>query len=161
MIYIGSHKSHKLNDDYYGSGKIIKREIKKIGKKNFTKIILGYYDTNEEMLIAEKNLVTREFVERSDTYNLIIAGGYNTINTILVINENGKYFRVPKDDPDYLSGKLISPNKGKIMVKDSNGNNYKVSKNDKRVLSGELFSGFKNKILVYNEYNDIIWVNVS
>ncbi len=161
MIYVGSHKSFKLIDNYYGSGKIIKKEIKRLGKENFTKTIISYHDSNEEMLLAEKNIVNREFVERIDTYNLIIAGGYNTIDTILVVNESGKNFRVTKDDPDYISGKLVTPNKGKIMAKDIDGNNYRIYKNDPRFLSGELFPAFKNKTLVFNEYGDKIWIDIN
>ena len=37
--YIGSHSGH-INDDYLGSGVILKKSIKKYGKSNFIKQIL-------------------------------------------------------------------------------------------------------------------------
>jgi hypothetical protein len=37
--YIGSHTGH-INDDYFGSGVILKKAIKKYGKCNFVKVIL-------------------------------------------------------------------------------------------------------------------------
>ncbi len=161
MIYIGSHKTTNINDGYYGSGKNIKKMIKELGKDSFEKKILTYYDTNEEMLIAEKIMVNREFIERNDTYNLIIGGGCNSADTVLVKNDQGKHFRVHKNDPDYLSGKLITPNKGKMMFKDSNGKYYRLDKNDPIIISENLIPAGKGKTLVFNETNNKIWVSVD
>lgn len=68
--YIGKHQTKNLDDDYYGSGKLLKRAIKKYGKKNFSKEILHVFDNEEEMNSKEK-----ELVEVSDiTYNLCEGG---------------------------------------------------------------------------------------
>lgn len=75
-VYIG--KSHKLCqkylEDYFGSGKIIKRIIKK-RKHHLEKIILGYCETKEELAIAEITCI--EFYDAQNPlygYN-ITAGG--------------------------------------------------------------------------------------
>lgn len=161
MIYIGSHKTKKLNDKYYGSGRKIKEAISELSINNFSKEIISYHLTNEDMLLEEKRIVNREFIERIDTYNLIIGGGSNSADTILVKNKLGKCFRVNKDDPAYLSGELETPNKGKFMVVDNNGNFYRVYKTDERYLSGEFISILKNKTLVKNENNENIWININ
>lgn len=161
MIYVGAHKTTDINDGYYGSGKNIKKEILRIGKDNFEKEILGYYNTNEEMLLAEKEIVNREFIERNDTYNIIIGGGYNTADTVLVKNSDNKHFRVDKNDPDYLSGKLVTPNKGKMMFVDSEGKYYRLDKNDDIIVSKKLILAGMGKTLVFNENNDKIWVFVN
>lgn len=161
MIYVGSHKTKNLNDKYYGSGKKIKEAIQQIGINNFKKEIVSYHLTNDDMLLEEKRIVNREFIERIDTYNLIIGGGSNTVDTILVKNKVGKCFRVDKNDPAYLSGEIETPNKGKIMVTDNNGNFYRIYKNDERYLSGELVSIIKNKTLVKNEKGENIWANIN
>jgi len=161
MIYIGSHKTKKLNDKYFGSGKKIKEEIKKIGIENFTKEILSIHETNEEMLLEEKRIVNREFIEQINTYNLIIGGGCNTADTILVKNKFGKCFRVDINDINYLNGEYETPNKGKIMTTDGKGNFYRIYKNDERYISGELFSVLKNKTLVINENGENIWVDIN
>jgi group I intron endonuclease len=58
--YIGFHATNDLNDDYYGSGKLIERAIKKYGKKNFAKEIVEFcneenWEEREIYWIKEKN----------------------------------------------------------------------------------------------------------
>jgi len=74
-IYIGVHRTDNIDDGYMGSGLNLKRSIKKYGIENFKKTILNFYNTYQEALDAEKKLVTLEFIERNDTYN-IKEGGY-------------------------------------------------------------------------------------
>ncbi|MCU0680636.1 MAG: hypothetical protein MUF50_05055, partial [Planctomycetes bacterium] len=60
------------------------------------------------------------------------------------------HFKISVNDPRYLSGELVSVNKGRnkglTIVKDKNENRFYVSVNDPRYLSGELVGvskGFK------------------
>lgn len=82
-IYIGIHSTDKVSDGYFGSGKTLKAAIRKYGKTYFTKEILEWFDWHCEALLAESLIVNKEFIERSDTYNLICggAGGYYDVNT--------------------------------------------------------------------------------
>jgi hypothetical protein len=76
--YIGKHQTKDLNDGYFGSGKVLKRAIKKHGIENFTKEILHVFDNEAEMNAKEKELV--ELHESS--YNLCPGGqgGWGYIN---------------------------------------------------------------------------------
>jgi len=74
-IYIGVHKTEDIDDDYIGSGKILKRAINKYGLQHFTKEILYECESEEEMFQREADIVDEEFVRRKDTYNIKI-GGY-------------------------------------------------------------------------------------
>jgi hypothetical protein len=77
--YIGKHQTKNINDNYMGSGKLLKRAIKKYGIENFKKEILHVFETEEEMNIKEKELV----VISEDTYNLCEGGqgGFGYINS--------------------------------------------------------------------------------
>lgn len=78
-FYIGKHKTNDLNDEYMGSGKLIKRAIKKYGKDNFIKELLFMFDTEQEMNEKEKELV----LISEETYNLCEGGngGFSYINS--------------------------------------------------------------------------------
>lgn len=73
-IYIGKHQTKNPNDAYYGSGKAVQNAIKLHGKHNFYKEVLHIFEREDEMNAKERELITEEFVARSDTYNLGVGG---------------------------------------------------------------------------------------
>ena len=58
-----------------GSGRLLRRVYAKYGIENFTKEIIGFFDTYKEALDVERELVTVEFIESTNNYNLR-EGGY-------------------------------------------------------------------------------------
>lgn len=91
-IYIGVHKTKKMNDNYMGSGKVILAAIEKYGIDNFTKTILETFNNAEEMYKREKEIVTEDFLKRIDVYNLRRGGfgGFDYINTSGIPKFKGK-----------------------------------------------------------------------
>ena len=83
-IYIGKHETTNIEDEYFGSGKYLKRAINKYGLENFVKTILFELQNEEEMNLLEKCVVTQEFCDREDTYNIMEGGdgGWNYVNNI-------------------------------------------------------------------------------
>jgi len=77
-IYIGQHMTNDLNDDYMGSGIVLRKEQKYQGIENFEKKILYVYETFIEMDQKERELVTMDFIKRNDTYNMVPGGSSRT-----------------------------------------------------------------------------------
>jgi len=74
-VYIGIHSTENINDEYMGSSALVSQAIEKYGKNNFSKTILEYCSSREELVELEKKIVNKEFVARRDTYNLSVGGG--------------------------------------------------------------------------------------
>lgn len=84
--YIGAHATQNLEDDYIGSGKILKLAIKRYGRENFEKTILHIFENSDEMYAKEREIVSDSYLSSSSTYNLAIGGtGYAS-------GENHPYF---------------------------------------------------------------------
>jgi len=81
--YVGKHQTTNLDDNYMGSGNLIRRAIKKYGLDQFEKKILHVFDNEEDMNSKEAELVTEEFCKRQDTYNICPGGkgGWGYVNT--------------------------------------------------------------------------------
>jgi len=73
-IYIGVHATTNPNDNYMGSGDLIKKSILKYGKENFTKSILFEYDNSKDAYLKESQIVNQSFVKSKNTYNIAIGG---------------------------------------------------------------------------------------
>lgn len=146
-IYVGYHKTDNLHDSYLGSGTSLLKDIKKYGSQNFTREILHVFDTAEEALLAEESIVTPEFVQNDNTYNIVVGGGYiNTSGSIVVINDDGTKGLLSTSSKDFIDGNYKHVNHDRVVVKDKDNNIYSVFKNDSRYLSGELVGIAKGKI---------------
>lgn len=75
--YIGIHSTYHINDNYLGSGTLLKKEIKRFGKKYFKKTIIEQFDSREKALQKEKELVCPEYLENKKVYNIIPGGRGN------------------------------------------------------------------------------------
>lgn len=80
-IYLGLHRCpsncrHLKNGSckYYGSGTVLANAIKKYGKQNFSKEVLFVFETKEEALQKEVELITEEFVASDGNYNRTVGG---------------------------------------------------------------------------------------
>ncbi|UGO53297.1 putative homing nuclease [Klebsiella phage vB_KaeM_Nispero] len=80
--YVGAHKTDDINDGYMGSGVLIKKAILKYGIENFTKEVIHYCESSEEMYLKESEIVTPEFL-LGNVYNLKLGGegGFDYVNS--------------------------------------------------------------------------------
>lgn len=81
-FYIGKHQTNDLDDDYVGSGKLLKRAIKKYGLNNFKTEIIETCPTAAHMNLAEKVYVV---IDSEISYNLCPGGrgGFGYINATI------------------------------------------------------------------------------
>lgn len=73
--YIGRH-SPKNNEEwisYMGSGRAIVAAVAKYGKKNFSKELLTYADSLEELKQKENELINQEVSKGKSEYNILIS----------------------------------------------------------------------------------------
>lgn len=72
--YYGVHHTNNLNDGYMGSGVALKRAYNKYGIENFTKEILHFFSSKEEMYDYEEKFVNEDFVNDYNCYNMVVGG---------------------------------------------------------------------------------------
>jgi hypothetical protein len=117
-VYIGKHQTQDLNDGYMGSGKLLKRAIRKHGPASFLKEIIHVFDNEEDMNAKEKELVNEDHCKNESTYNLCVGGhgGFGYINNNGLnhswkdpVARRSKLSKVMKDryasDPSYLAAR--------------------------------------------------------
>lgn len=81
MEYIGVHQSASLENSYMGGGELVRWAQRLYGEECFTKEILEVFETSREAYNAEADLVTQEYIDRSDNYNLCVGGKRRTNQT--------------------------------------------------------------------------------
>ena len=140
-IYIGKHSTKDPYDSYLGSGKRVISAIKKYGIENFTKELLFCFTDEKEAYLKEEEIVTQEFVDRNDTYN-VITGGYGFRSEDIKGKKHpmyGKKRKFKQESKDKMSksrkgkkltqetkDKLSKANKGKKLAQEAKD---KISKN--------------------------------
>lgn len=147
--YIGVHRSDDYNDDYMGSGPLIKKAIEKYGKENFKKDVLFTFDNEEDAYSKERDLL-EDIWENSDCYNLNEGGkgSWSYINSF--IWDNGR--KNPMKDPNVV--------KKQIKTKQENGSYHTraalKSSREKSKLGARARTGMKDSEEVKRKRNESV-----
>lgn len=72
--YVGIHSTNNLEDGYMGSGRRLRASIRKYGIENFSKEILGFFETRELLVEAEIKAITPEMITDKNCMNLMGGG---------------------------------------------------------------------------------------
>jgi len=126
--YIGQHITDNLDDGYIGSGVAMLKAIKKYGKDNFTRVILCYGDSQEDLNELEELAVDMSVVNDPMSYNLMTGGGS--------CGKRGKETR--KKMSEVKKGEK-NPNKGRTHTPEARQKMSEANKGNTRML-GKTFS---------------------
>ena len=79
--YIGAHSTKNIDDNYLGSGKLLVKSINKYGRENFTREILCFCESVEELYESEKYIISAHLGDVL-CYNVKPGGkgGWYTVN---------------------------------------------------------------------------------
>ena len=78
-FYIGMHSTSNLKDGYLGSGTSLRYAIRKYGSENFKLEIIEWCNDRESLAVREKEIITEEFLNDPNCYNLK-PGGFGGFN---------------------------------------------------------------------------------
>lgn len=150
--YIGVHGTDNIDDNYIGSGKLLKRAIAKYGRDQFERKILLMCSSENEMYDKEDTFLTKEYLSSAMTYNLASGGklGRGSLGTVPVVLSDGSVIRVRTNDQRYVSGELKHNLYGKVHVTDQSGDRFYVTKGDVRFQTGEIWSTQRGKRLAFD-----------
>jgi len=79
--YLGMHSTNRLDDGYLGSGKRLYYELNKYGRDNFKFEILEQFNSRQELIQAEVNLITEQDLRNPNCLNLKSGGQGGFIST--------------------------------------------------------------------------------
>jgi hypothetical protein len=100
--YLGVH--NREDDGYLGSGNLIKKAIKRYGKKSFVRKTLHKFATGEEAYAKERELITEAVVNSPDYYNLVVGGMGSSTTGLKNTKDYSNYSKASKKrwaDADY------------------------------------------------------------
>ena len=151
-FYYGIHSTNKLNDNYMGSGKRLHEAYNKYGINNFTKEIICFKSTRQEISDLEREIVDINLINNENCYNICLGGGNLPINKGRHHTDQERYNlskALHKDDKDLKF-------KRRIMAKDGILKSIPINEIDKYLLNGWTFDrrGAKYKH-TRKEYNKI------
>jgi group I intron endonuclease len=102
--YIGMHSTNSLNDNYIGSGIILRYSIEKYGVENFKKEIIEFLPDRNSLKCREKQIISEELIQ--DKMCMNIAQGGEGGNTFLRMSDERKQEAFRKRS-DSMKGKNL------------------------------------------------------
>lgn len=117
--YYGQHRTKKLNDCYAGSGVIVSDYYGKYGKiehQTYIKEIIAFYNSKEELDIAEDELIKDKYITDPLCLNLVKGGRKPGVENEDTRNKRIKSAKNRKSVTcsEYKKAKLREANKGQI-----------------------------------------------
>jgi len=117
--YYGVHSTNNIEDRYLGSGLYLKRAIRKEGRKYFCREIISFFDNEEEMYKAEKNILKEIVLNDPLCYNLQEGGngGWSHLSKEYMSNIKKNWWSKP-ENREKISSKIKDFMKNNPDIKD-------------------------------------------
>ena len=115
--YIGVHRTDNMDDGYMGSGVYLKRAIQQYGVENFDKKILYTFDTYQEALNKERELVTEDYINLKSNYNLREGGYGNCAWSKEALGQFSDIAKARWQDPEYRKKMEVALNSEERITK--------------------------------------------
>ena len=139
--YLGMHSTNRIDDGYLGSGKRLYYELNKYGRNSFKFEILQQFNSREELVQAEINLITEQDVRNPNCLNLKQGGegGFSS-------EEHRQNFIKGREWGKVLGGiraqELLknNPEKRKSMVEKATSTKKEYYKNNPGTFTGKTHS---------------------
>ena len=159
--YYGVHSTNNLNDNYMGSGVILKKAIKKYGASFFKKEILSFFSSKEEMFEYEKNIVNQQLLKDPLNYNLALGGNCGNLKCIQEIKHDKKTAEEIKISREQGIKKAVATKK-KSGLFDNWSKNWKGYNNPEFVvLCKDKYEKDMDDIINFAKYTDIPDSNIE
>lgn len=126
--YVGIHSTNDPFDDYKGSGSRLLRSVKKYGKENHVVEFLDIFQNREDLVTAEKNLVTRIFLTDPLCMNINIGGVAKPLNIGVTEETRRKISEAHKGRIVTWGDKISKARKGMVFSDEHKANISKVQK---------------------------------
>jgi hypothetical protein len=108
-FYVGVHSTDNCNDNYLGSGTILKQAIITYSESNFQRKILFYCLSAQDAYEIETRIVNEDFIKRLDTYNIVLGGSGGKRTT----SGRGAFKNKNIEEMQEIYNKISKSNKGK------------------------------------------------
>ena len=178
-IYIGVHKTENpdIFDGYLGCGAYanvpstynktkyhLHNAIQKYGPKNFYRKTLKVFDSADLAFALEAELVTEEFIKRSDTYNMTVGGFIPPVTSKTIYQFDLEGNVIKKWDSITSITKFFKCNKDRIhmCIKDkrSFNNNYwaevdTINVEEYRISSREAVFQYNSEGMLLNSFKNV------
>ena len=130
--YIGKRENSTFDENYWGSGKLLQRALLKYGKENFSRKVIDWADSREQLCELEKEYIRKYDAVSSPDYYNIAPGG------------DGGATMLGKHQSDFQKSKISKVHKGKQIPQETR---LKISGTLKYKYKNGLISSGKGRIL--------------